>query len=981
MTLFQIGAVGSADANQALRRRFVFLLIGLQMLLAAVVIVGALQYARVMRDSTLNEHLNRIEGSVLGVEDHLTQTLYLVGLTLSNLQDLSGYRPGESASEIQASLEKIQRQMPVLRSLSFADHSGRIVASSVAANVGRQIELDRLLPQVAPDRIQLLRLGAPWEGRDFADGRATRADQPADPRANTFFPLALSLPGDDALLAVAAINTDYFLNRLVGSIDRSPLHVSVFDYNGIQLLGNEVELPAGSRAVDDALLARVKREEIGQQRDARIDGKDVLTAFRASRNYPFFVVGHAEYEAVLAQWREETLSVFAMAGLALLATLLITGVLTIRLLFALTRESRLHEAQRLAARVFENSNDGIIIAGPDTVILSVNPAFERTSGYRRDELVGQKPRMLASRQHSRGFYARMWQILNEYGEWQGEIINSRKNGSALTEWLTITHMPDSDGKPGGYLGFFHDLSELRRSEQLVRQLSAAVEQSPISIFMTTLEPAIVYVNPQFTLATGYTPEEAIGRNPRFLQSKQTSPETFRDMWAHLLVGDEWEGEFINRRKDGSIFYDHAKLAPIRDGSGKIVRYLAIQHDISARKAAEAALIEAKEAAEAASRAKSSFLANMSHELRTPMNGIMGMLELSKRRMIDPNGLVYIDKARGAADRLLAVLNDILDLSKIEAERMVLEDDPLLIASVVAELSAALSPKAGEKGLNLEFDIPDDLSRLPLKGDSLRLGQILLNLAGNAVKFTHHGGITVRARPVEQSPEAVQVRFEVIDTGIGIEEEALSRLFRSFEQADNSMTRRYGGTGLGLAISKRLVQLMGGQIGVDSTPGVGSSFWFVLRLKRQAPSAIASVLVAVERPASERLHELHAGKRILLAEDEPSTQLVARELLEVVGLVVDVAVNGERALDLSSQKAYALILMDMQMPVLNGLEATRAIRVESQNRETPILALTANAYDEDRDRCLAAGMDDHIAKPVVPEHFYDALLRWLSRTGS
>jgi len=327
-----------------------------------------------------------------------------------------------------------------------------------------------------------------------------------------------------------------------------------------------------------------------------------------------------------------------------------------------------------------------------------------------------------------------------------------------------------------------------------------------------------------------------------------------------------------------------------------------------------------------------------------------------------------------------VLNDILDLSKIEAERMVLEDAPPQLGGVMENLASVLGHKATDKGLALKIDLPDSLARLPLKGDSLRLSQILLNLAGNAVKFTERGRITLRARPVTETPEAVQVRFEVIDSGIGIDPMAQSRLFTSFEQADNSMTRKYGGTGLGLAISKRLVQLMGGEIGVESTPGVGSTFWFTVRLVRRQTSAVASAPSFEKDEAETRLGRDYFGARILLAEDEPVSREVACIQLEAAGLVVDLAEDGQQALELARRNTYALILMDMQMPNLNGIDATRAIRADSLNQTTPILAMTANAFDEDRQTCLDAGMNDHIAKPVDPENLYETLLRSLEQTS-
>ena len=447
-------------------------------------------------------------------------------------------------------------------------------------------------------------------------------------------------------------------------------------------------------------------------------------------------------------------------------------------------------------------------------------------------------------------------------------------------------------------------------------------------------------------------------------------------------------------QDGRVFERYS--IPQRLNDGRIVGRVWSFRDVSARKQAEvdleghrdhleqevmrrtADLVEAKLAAEAANRAKSAFLANMSHELRTPMNGVLGMIELAKRRMSDPQGMDKLTKAQGAAQRLLSVLNDILDISKIEAERMVLESAPLELDSVCGDLLGVLDQQVREKGLRLDVDLPAELANRPLQGDPLRLGQILLNLVGNAIKFTDFGGITLSVRRVEETTDTLRLRFTVRDTGIGLTPEAQARLFRSFEQADNSMTRKYGGTGLGLAISKRLVEMMGGEIGVDSASGEGSSFWFVIPLKKRAEDAFAAAPAAAARNAEQRLQEEYSGAHVLLVEDEPVNREISRILLEDVGFLVDIAEDGRQALELCCRKRYALILLDMQMPVMNGVDAARALRVDSLNRETPILAMTANAFDEDRDACLAAGMNAHISKPADPVVVYETLLTWLEK---
>lgn len=389
---------------------------------------------------------------------------------------------------------------------------------------------------------------------------------------------------------------------------------------------------------------------------------------------------------------------------------------------------------------------------------------------------------------------------------------------------------------------------------------------------------------------------------------------------------------------------------------------------------------AKEAAEAANRAKSVFLANMSHELRTPFNGILGMIHLARRRMADERGQQHLASAESSTNRLLAIINDILDVSKIEAERLTLEEVPLTLGQVTDDLQRLLAPGAAAKGLQLSINLSPDLAARPLLGDPVRLGQVLVNLVGNAIKFSERGEVAVRVTELGESPAGLRLRFEVSDTGIGIADADRARLFSAFEQADASMTRKYGGTGLGLAISKRLVHLMHGEIGVDSRPGEGSTFWFTACLAPVATASAQVVDAGIAEALERQLQQAFAGCRILLAEDEPVNAEVICLQLEATGLLVDVAEDGQKAVDLAGARDYALILMDVQMPRLNGIEATQAIRAGQRNRDVPIIAISANAFAQDRADCLAAGMQEHIAKPVQPLALFRTLLTWLRAAG-
>ena len=513
------------------------------------------------------------------------------------------------------------------------------------------------------------------------------------------------------------------------------------------------------------------------------------------------------------------------------------------------------------------------------------------------------------------------------------------------------------------------LQEVRAGQQRVTSI---IELNPLAMAVVGIDGTVEYLNPAAVALLGYDQNDLPDIETWWLKAypdAEYRAEAERH-WNEQVQRALTTGCPIERQeyqvtcKNGSVRTAAIVGVMLPDG------ILVLFDDVTARKRAARELQEAKDAADTANAAKSAFLANMSHEIRTPLNAIIGMSHLIRHDGLTERQSKQLSKLEAAGDHLLETINAVLDLSKIEVGKFTLEVGPISIENVVSNIESIVGERARNNGLKFNMQVPR--FNFGLRGDSTRLQQALLNYVGNAIKFTETGSVTVSVECLEETDHDALVRFSVTDTGIGITAEALDRLFLCFEQADNSTTRKYGGTGLGLAITRQLARLMGGDAGAESNLGTGSTFWFTANLPKVSQQAVVEVVLS--EPAENVLRRDYAGTRVLLVEDEPINQEVTTFMLEHVGLTVDVAEDGIEAVERAQRGKYQLILMDMQMPRLDGLDATRRIRVIPGYADLPIIAMTANAFAEDRERCMEAGMSDFITKPLPAPELYKALLR-------
>ena len=647
----------------------------------------------------------------------------------------------------------------------------------------------------------------------------------------------------------------------------------------------------------------------------------------------------------------------------------------------------LRETRDYLESLIGHANAPIIVWGPSFQITRFNHAFERLTGYTAPDVLGRRLEMLFPEESRASSMAYIEKTLS--GElWDSvEIPILRRDGQVRTVLWNSASIYDKEGRDVvATIAQGQDITERKKAEEQVAFQASLLDQVKNAVIATDLTGRIIYWNRFSESLYQWRAEEVIGRSIAETIVPREFVSMMGEVMRDVLESGYRESEHMVQRRDGSVFPALYVYSLLKDGQGKNMGFVGVSIDLSERKKVEQDLLLAKERAESATRAKSEFLANMSHEIRTPMNAVIGLTDLLLSTGIDSEQRDYIETIRSSGDSLLAVISDILDFSKIEGGMLDLEEEPFDLRQCLEESVNMVAEPAARKGLRLSFSIGPQVPER-IVGDAIRLRQILVNLLGNAVKFTEAGEISVDVSALPSpSPSAPrspssEILFAVKDTGIGIDKDRMSRLFQSFSQVDASTTRKYGGTGLGLAISKNLAELMGGRIWVESEPGRGSTFYFTIKAVAAAPEDVAVRPARQEGALKCGLSALENGRPreshwILLVEDNAVNQKVAVRILERLGFRADIAGNGRQALLAFKGRDYDLVLMDVQMPEMDGLEATRLIRSQPGRRQPYIIAMTAHAMKGDREQCLAAGMDDYVSKPVRIEELCAAIERSL-----
>lgn len=644
---------------------------------------------------------------------------------------------------------------------------------------------------------------------------------------------------------------------------------------------------------------------------------------------------------------------------------------------------------------------GVVVHGPDSSIWYSNPRACELLGMTEDQMYGRTaldPDWHFVDEEGNPLSVDKFpisQVLTTMRELENQTLGIVSPMHSEIVWVLVNATPYFDEKGGlKHVSVnFYDVSkqktlELEQRKEAYRH-QMLLRSASDGLCVLNADGIVQEASDSWCNMIGYSRKQSIGMHVSQWDAQFNRDELVMVLAKIIGAGKRTQFETLHKRSDGSVVPVEVSTMPV-DIEGETLIYCSTR-DISERKQVEQERLNrqaelerlvtqrtqelnaSKELAEAANVTKSAFLANMSHEIRTPLNLVVGLTHIMREQGLPAKQAERLNKIESATEHLLEIINAILDLSKIEAGKLELKEAPISIHRVLDDVINMTKPHAAQKGLSIFSecaDIPE------LLGDATRLRQALLNFTSNAVKFTNKGKIAVRVQVLEESQNIVCLRFEIQDTGIGLATEDIPKLFDEFEQADNSLTRKYSGTGLGLAISKKIAELMEGSVGAESKLGIGSTFWFTVKLKKAGTDNISITASGLTNPMEE-LTLNYAGKQVLIVDDEPMNRELFAELIEMAGLQSKTAGDGEEAIEAVYQNCFDIILMDMQMPRLHGPEATKRIRELANGKHVPIIALTGNAFADNKELCLASGMNDFLAKPFKPKALYQLLLNWLS----
>ena len=647
----------------------------------------------------------------------------------------------------------------------------------------------------------------------------------------------------------------------------------------------------------------------------------------------------------------------------------------------ITERKRVDEQLRKLSRAVEQSPVSVVITDPQGTIEYVNPKFTEVTGYSAREAIEKNPRILKSGEKSPEEYRELWETITSGREWRGVFHNKKKSGELYWESASISPIKNPRGKITHFIAIKEDITVLKQAQEDLAKLSLVASKTDNTVIITDGDGLIEWVNEGFVRLTGYTLGEVIGQKPgQILQGPLSDPVTVKRIGALLRAKKAFTEEIINYHKNGNAYWVSMNITPIFDDAGELVRFISIESDVTERKNFEKVLQQAKEAADSANQAKSEFLASMSHEIRTPMNAIIGMAELLWETELTPEQRRYVHVFRSAGETLLNLINDILDLSKVEAGQIQLEAVAFDLTQLLDKTCEVMAMRADEKGLELACRIGAGVPA-DLVGDPMRLRQILVNLIGNAIKFTEKGEVVLEVRPAEvgfsggaaPDPAKTVLEFTVRDTGIGIPAEKLDTIFDKFSQADASITRKYGGTGLGLTISRRLAALMNGQMWVESEFGKGSTFAFTAQFEVPAHPLAREESLEVEL----------RGMRVLVVDDNATNRMILRETVTQWGGLVREVASGEQAIvelkrARDAGEPYRLVLLDRRMPGMDGFAVAECLKQDASLAGMSVMMLTSDSRGGDINRSKDLGMAGYLMKPIKRSALQQAINAALSR---